>query len=612
MNNSLYNKNMSKLKDRWPEYIGLLEQYKENDNLYCAVEEAEGNLIPIVHKDAKAYRLASDGHNDDILDIWIDAINMGSFELNMFMFGLGNGMYVRRLLEETADKDMARIIVYEPDICIIKECFGYYDMTDIMNNDRFELIFPKTSELELSDYILRNISYHNIMGVHSSCYINYSRVFNEEYGIYNDQINRSLDMIRASQNMMNVMGQMHYNNTLRNYKYVAGSYSLDSLEKNILKELPVIIVSSGPSLTRNIKELKAAKDRSVICAVDSALGAMDAAGIIPDVYITVDPGKHKDNFSFEWLKNVPVVASITSPEYAFKEGQIHFIVCPLDTYIRDFNDDMQHYFKKWDLRSGGSVACDAFKLFRIMGFHRIILIGQDLAYSNNKAHADAVAYDDDDMSESLIYTDDIHGGKIVTSKTLEAYKNWFEEEIENNKWCEVIDATEGGAYIKGTVISTLREAIENYCAKEYDVHECFNKCERLFEGEKDPEFKDHIRAIPGRMDNIICTAQKVLNNYDKIERLIRKSDKSGKEMLKLLSRNGELTAEIEGDPAYCYINYLNVESNKEVESNINTVDNDVRRDILNVCNLGKTQVRGIIEAARKVRDDYKAIFDEEN
>lgn len=37
---------------------------------------------------------------------------------------------------------------------------------------------------------------------------------------------------------------------------------------------------------------------------------------------------------------------------------------------------------------GGSVACSAFSLVYKLGFSRIILVGQDLALTDNKTHAD--------------------------------------------------------------------------------------------------------------------------------------------------------------------------------------------------------------------------------
>ncbi len=583
----------------------LLKGDTEEKCLYCKVEDIDGNLVPVVYKDDKTYRLASTGYNGYILDTWIDAVNLKAFELNMFMFGLGNGMYVRRLLEAVTDNEMAKIIVYEPDIFIIKECFKYYDMSDIINDERFELIISLSGK-NLSDYMFRIINYHNVNEVHSSSYINYQWLFEEEYRNYNEQISRTLDAIRATYNLMNNKSLLFYNNTLRNHKRMAESYSLDSLGTVLPKELPVIIVSSGPSLTKNISELKQAKGRSIICAVDSALGSMDAAGIVPDIYITEDPEKKKENFVFDWLEKIPVVASLTSPECVFKEGQKQFLSC-LDTYVYGLNEDTKRYFERWDLRSGGSVANRAFRFFQLMGFKRIILVGQDLAYSGNKAHADTVAIDDDDMSETMLYVDDIYGNKVLTSKTLEMYKNWFEEEIEKNAWCEVIDATEGGACIRGTIISTLSEVINKYCVKEVELRQCFDKCDRLFTGEVRKEYIDHIKAIPERMNNIISTGKKVLRNYDRIEKLVRQSKVTGSEMKRLLTYNSKMTADIEDDPSFCYINYINVDSNMEVENNINTVDNDVKQDILNVCNLGRAHVKGIIDAAEKVRADYEIV-----
>lgn len=42
---------------------------------------------------------------------------------------------------------------------------------------------------------------------------------------------------------------------------------------------------------------------------------------------------------------------------------------------------------------GGSVACSAFSLVYKMGFSRIILVGQDLALTGNKTHADGTFMD---------------------------------------------------------------------------------------------------------------------------------------------------------------------------------------------------------------------------
>ena len=62
--------------------------------------------------------------------------------------------------------------------------------------------------------------------------------------------------------------------------------------------------------------------------------------------------------------------------------------------------------------------------------------------------------------------EDIHGNRIPTSSQLYYYLNWFENFIRENSTTIFIDATEGGAKIKGTMIMTLEDAIIKYCNKD--------------------------------------------------------------------------------------------------------------------------------------------------
>ena len=59
------------------------------------------------------------------------------------------------------------------------------------------------------------------------------------------------------------------------------------------------------------------------------------------------------------------------------------------------------------------------------------------------------------------------------------YKTGFEKVIEMYKDNTFIDATEGGAYIKGTKICKLSTVIENYCNSDFDINQYINRAERL-------------------------------------------------------------------------------------------------------------------------------------
>ena len=54
-------------------------------------------------------------------------------------------------------------------------------------------------------------------------------------------------------------------------------------------DIPVIIVSAGPSLDKNVKELRKAQGKAFIIVVDAALRTVLQAGVQPDIVCTIDP-----------------------------------------------------------------------------------------------------------------------------------------------------------------------------------------------------------------------------------------------------------------------------------------------------------------------------------
>ncbi len=65
-------------------------------------------------------------------------------------------------------------------------------------------------------------------------------------------------------------------------------------------DVPVIVVSAGPSLNKNIEDLKKAVGKACIIATDTAMKPLLNAGIVPDLFVIVDGLKpavlfeHKD------------------------------------------------------------------------------------------------------------------------------------------------------------------------------------------------------------------------------------------------------------------------------------------------------------------------------
>ena len=97
-----------------------------------------------------------------------------------------------------------------------------------------------------------------------------------------------------------------------------------------------------------------------------------------------------------------------------------------------------------------------------MGCNPIIFVGQDLAFTENRTHSKDTFSQDIIESNSMRNVEDIYGNTIHTSKNLYIYLRWIQNRIAVEKEIEFIDATEGGARIKGTRVMKFSEVIDKY------------------------------------------------------------------------------------------------------------------------------------------------------
>ncbi len=602
MNSRTYKKNIETIRRRWPEYIKGLEYTEDNNKIKCKVSKIEGKMTPIVYTNNREYRLDFLYDSDKAIESWAKYINFNVYEFVLTMFGFGNGIYVRHVLKRVKSKDKTHIVVYEPNIFILKECIRYYDISDILKDTRFNLIIPDYTELTINDYMCAYINAHNVNGFHSGTYMNYPHIYEEEKKEYDKEIKRVLEKILTNFVTINAGGKFYFENSMKNIRLFREGYSLNSLKNALDVSIPAIIVSSGPSLQKNIQDLKMAKNRCFILAVDSALGVLDSAGIKPDMYVTIDPEKHEDNFAFDWIKGVPVVGDITSPKQAFKDGQMIFFSYVFDTYIYDFVRKIMPEEQQWDLTAGGSVANSAYKLLEVLGFKTIIFVGQDLAYTNDQSHARDVAYNDDDMTSDVVKTIDIYGNTIKAHRNYMLYKRWFEDKITANPDYTVIDATEGGAYIKGSIVMSLKDAIEKYSYKETDIEKMLGECKPLFNLEQKRLYDIYIDNVPKRLKRIVEKADKLIERYNEIELLIKNGKKQSGELKKFIKNTRKYVKAIEDDPVYCYVEFMNISSIINVEKEVNRIVENEDEDLLKTCNLGRNHAKAIIETANNIID----------
>ncbi|MHC4696700.1 MAG: motility associated factor glycosyltransferase family protein, partial [Planctomycetota bacterium] len=249
---------------------------------------------------------------------------------------------------------------------------------------------------------------------------------------------------------------------------------------------PAIVISAGPSLSRNIDQLAELKGRAVLCAVQTTLRPLIERGIVPDFVTSLDFHEMSRKF-FEGVDHLEDTHLVAEPKATW-----HVIddypgpVSLLDNaWARMVIGD--HLAARGGLQAGATVAHLAFYLAVYMGCDPIIFVGQDLAFTGHVFYVPGVEIHRAWQSEInrfntmeqkewdrivrnrpiLRRVPGVDGGELYTDDLLLTYLEQFETDIAAVPG-RVINATEGGARIRGTDTMTLCEATERFCIREID------------------------------------------------------------------------------------------------------------------------------------------------
>ncbi|ELR8456801.1 motility associated factor glycosyltransferase family protein, partial [Campylobacter coli] len=248
-----------------------------------------------------------------------------------------------------------------------------------------------------------------------------------------------------------------------------------------------IIVSTGPSLTKQLPLLKKYASKATIFCADSSYPILAKHGIKPDYvcmlerteitaeFFNHDFGEFDNGICF-------IIKSIVHPNainYLTKKTDNFTIVSTYASFIQYLKLDYFGYFNM-----GFSVAHMACYLSLHLNHKNIIFIGQDLAYAENgNSHPDD--YQNSANYESQTYEHiltEAYGGKekIKTHHVWLMFKRNLEQDVQKiQKYLDtkVYNCTEGGARIEGTIEKPFLWACENLLDK--DLNKPFEKLEPL-------------------------------------------------------------------------------------------------------------------------------------
>ena len=444
----------------------LLERIKKvkfsDEERYTIENSKDYKKILKIKKDGKFIYLGSKYEVERDIRKFLGDIKKIDFNSIILVWGYGTGEHIIELLKETSRSN--KILIIEPDEKILIENLLCDNMDIISNNDRVFLFSYKKENLKR--FLNENISGIEINSVEFVNYANYDRIYGKEYKEFCDIFIEFIKNITIELITSLHFSKQFFKCFMNNISTIVNSTIINKL-KNKFDGRPAIVVSAGPSLEKNVQLLREVQDKFIIITGGRTLKTLLDEGVTPDFVCTVDPGEASYTVIKEALDcSVPLLFSEVSNYKITNEynGKKIFFK---DMDFEDITNDLLD-IKVDSLKQGGSVAHVCISLAGYLGCNKIIFIGQDLAYTNNKYHAESAKANEKNSiskNENYLYVDDIYGEKVPTTMILDFYRKNIEQMIVANEHITFINSTEGGANIIGTLVMSLDESIQKYSGK---------------------------------------------------------------------------------------------------------------------------------------------------
>lgn len=512
-------------------------------------------VVLIVKKNGKERYLAGKRNCEEPTTIWMQTQGRVHEGAIFFIAGIGNPVYAKILLEEHRQTKL-NIVIYEPSKEIFFKVLESIDITDLLQKDaKCIFVIDGLTGVKVENVIQKMISVEVMDHIKTFILPNYEMIFAKEMLLFAKTIREKCEScatyINTRTNFSNVFAQ----NLFANAPYILDGYKTKQLIEVIPRDIPAIIVAAGPSLNKNIKELKRAKGKAFIIAVDTAIKPLASEKIIPDMFAIVDGRKPLELINTEDAKKIPLLTSIsaansvlsfhTGKKFFYNEGYV---------YINSMFYRNGESFET--VACGGSVATSAFALAFMIGIDTIILVGQDLALTGNKTHADGTfqeKMETIDTSHSIMVPGNIEK-EVPTRGDFKMYLEWYNQYIkdckEYRKQFKVINATEGGAKIDGTEVMTLKDAIDRECKKEIDIQECFEKLHPVFDENERKKNLEFLQHTPEHYTEIRKAAMETNKLYKNLDKLCQHGNLDIRAYEKILKKIKKMTKKIEGDSIY--------------------------------------------------------------
>lgn len=344
--------------------------------------------IKLIETELKEPNLAYDGlalHSQTGAEIEAQNIFNDIYNSKISMhivYGIGLG----HLFKEFCERSKGLVFLYEPNLEILRVTLELVDFSKELSQPNV-MVFSDIQTFK--DNFTAGYKYKNEVTITSL--ESYRNNFGKELDDTLKQMQMIMGTCITDYNTVKKEVVNSISMTLNNLTYTLDETPLNEF-KDIYKGKTALIVSAGPSLDANIETIKKNRDKVIIFCVGTAFKVLAKNGITPDFLNILEindvSGQVKDfdlsdiNLILEPYTNSSIHKLKVKKKLLFPSNTAHSNIF----WSNLTGVNISPYFGR------GTVSYSAAYSAKLMGCKKIILVGQDLAYLNNKCYSSNAAY----------------------------------------------------------------------------------------------------------------------------------------------------------------------------------------------------------------------------
>lgn len=379
-------------------------------------------------------------------------------------FGAGIGYSVLSALKTTE----AVCVWMECFPSILKAALEENDFSEYLKSGRLRILLKPFAEDRLFESF-KGLSHHSVSFIAHRGSLNWKQEEYQECRFICEKFFQKKDVNIAT---LSKFEKIWTRNILQNLRFLPGMKPV-SMIFGLLNGMPAVVTGAGPSLHRDINDLKKYREYYFLITVDTALHVLQKNGIEPDLIFSVDPQPINKSYLEGYTGSGILVFDPTSCTHTlrlsekFQEGFFTSSPFPLMKLFTDFLT-----VEAGDVPFGGSVSTNAVSLADLMGAGDVLFFGQDLAFTDGFAHCKGAVLEERlNFKESRKHRRELHnhrqlfalpkltvvsysGETLHTNEKMQIFRKWFEEQSKGKNW---IHCGSGGGIIRGLKKQTVEE-----------------------------------------------------------------------------------------------------------------------------------------------------------